>query len=257
MTQGQPLYSFEAEFLPIPLAAASKMGLSRQWIESLEKHDPTRRQALAITRLVAGSPAAKALQPGDLLLAVDGKAVNRFREVERAVQKGQVNATIWRNDQERTVTIDTVALDGKDLDRVLIWAGATLQAPHRAMAAQRGIAPEGSIRCVFLLRLSGDAVRALCRSAHRGSRRAANARSRQFRKGGRRVARIALRCDSIRLPGTTPSKSSRSSSISIIGRHTSCDAAKTGGPAPNWSEPVANRRRQTESGSAPRRPLIR
>jgi S1-C subfamily serine protease len=26
---------------------------------------------------------------------------------------------------------------------VLIWAGATLQAPHRAMAAQRGIAPYG------------------------------------------------------------------------------------------------------------------
>jgi S1-C subfamily serine protease len=149
LTQGQPLYSFEAEFLPIPLAAASKMGLSRQWIESLEKHDPTRRQALAITRLVAGSPAAKALQPGDLLLAVDGKAVNRFREVERAVQKGQVNATIWRNDQERTVPIDTVALDGKDLDRVLIWAGATLQAPHRAMAAQRGIAPEGVFVAYF------------------------------------------------------------------------------------------------------------
>jgi len=149
VTQGRPLYSLEAEFLPIPLAAASKLGLSPQWIESLEKHDPTRRQALAITRLVAGSPAAWALQPGDLLLAVDGKAVNRFREVERAVQKGQVNVTLWRDDQERTVTIDTVALDGKDLDRVLIWAGATLQAPHRAMAAQRGIAPKGVFVAYF------------------------------------------------------------------------------------------------------------
>jgi pro-apoptotic serine protease NMA111 len=118
-------------------------------MESLEKHDPTRRQALAITRLVAGSPAAAALQPGDLLLAVDGKAVNRFREVERAVQKSQVNATIWRNGEERTVPIDTVALDGKDLDRVLIWAGATLQAPHRAMAAQRGIAPQGVFVAYF------------------------------------------------------------------------------------------------------------
>ena len=37
----------------------------------------------------------------------------------------------------------TVALNGRDIDRVLIWAGATLQAPHRAMAAQRGIAPYG------------------------------------------------------------------------------------------------------------------
>src|SRR5258708_27775189 len=37
----------------------------------------------------------------------------------------------------------TVALDGRDVDRVLIWAGATLQPRHRAMAAQRGIAPYG------------------------------------------------------------------------------------------------------------------
>jgi hypothetical protein len=36
-----------------------------------------------------------------------------------------------------------VALDGGDIDRVLIWAGATLQAPHRAMTAQRGISPYG------------------------------------------------------------------------------------------------------------------
>ena len=34
-------------------------------------------------------------------------------------------------------------MNGRDIDRVLIWAGATLQAPHRAMAAQRGIAPYG------------------------------------------------------------------------------------------------------------------
>ena len=45
--------------------------------------------------------------------------------------------------------IDTVALDGRDLDRVLIWAGATLQAPHRAMAAQRGIAPQGVFVAYF------------------------------------------------------------------------------------------------------------
>jgi hypothetical protein len=69
--------------------------------------------------------------------------VNRFREVERAVQKPGVDVTIWRNGAARTLQMRTVALNGRDLDRVLIWAGATLQAPHRAMAAQRGIAPNG------------------------------------------------------------------------------------------------------------------
>jgi hypothetical protein len=69
--------------------------------------------------------------------------VNRFREVERAVQKPSVKVSVWRDGAEKTLEMKTVGLDGRDLDRVLIWAGATLQAPHRAMAAQRGIAPYG------------------------------------------------------------------------------------------------------------------
>jgi S1-C subfamily serine protease len=98
---------------------------------------------LSVDRLVAGSPAATLLEPGDLLLAIDGKVVNRFREVERAVQKPNVAVTVWRDGAEKTVQMQTVALNGRDIDRILIWAGATLQAPHRALAVQRGIAPYG------------------------------------------------------------------------------------------------------------------
>jgi len=39
--------------------------------------------------------------------------------------------------------VATAALPGSDIERIVEWAGATLQAPHRAMSAQRGIAPEG------------------------------------------------------------------------------------------------------------------
>ena len=42
-----------------------------------------------------------------------------------------------------------MALDGNDVQRLVIWAGATLQAPHRAMAAQRGIPPEGVFVAYF------------------------------------------------------------------------------------------------------------
>jgi C-terminal processing protease CtpA/Prc len=63
--------------------------------------------------------------------------------VERAVQKPDVEVTVWRDVAARTLSMKTVSLNGHDIDRVVIWAGATLQAPHRAMAAQRGIAPEG------------------------------------------------------------------------------------------------------------------
>ncbi|MGA2191197.1 MAG: trypsin-like peptidase domain-containing protein [Steroidobacteraceae bacterium] len=140
---GRQLYSFEAEFDVASLAGARKLGLPDEWVRRFEDHDQQRRQVLSIDRLVAGSPAASLLEPGDLLLAIDGKVVNRFREVERAVQKPDVAVTVWRDGAEKTVQMHTVALNGRDIDRILIWAGATLQAPHRAMAVQRGIAPYG------------------------------------------------------------------------------------------------------------------
>jgi pro-apoptotic serine protease NMA111 len=143
VANGRPLYSFEAEFDVQSLAGARGLGLPDEWVRRFEEHNPQRRQVLGIDRLVAGSPAADLLQPGDLLLAIDGKVVNRFREVERAVQNPEVRLSVWRDGAEKTLQLKTVPLDGRDLDRVLIWAGATLQAPHRAMAAQRGIAPYG------------------------------------------------------------------------------------------------------------------
>jgi S1-C subfamily serine protease len=146
----RPLHSLEAEFGVVPLATARRLGLGEDWIRRVEQHSPARRQLLAVGRLVAGTPAAKALQSGDLLLTVDGQVVNRFREVERAVQKPSVKLTVWRNGAEVPVELDTVALTGQDLDRVVLWAGATLQAPHRAMAAQRGIEPTGVFVAFFL-----------------------------------------------------------------------------------------------------------
>jgi pro-apoptotic serine protease NMA111 len=143
VADGRPLYSFEAEFDVQSLAGARELGLTDEWVRRLADHNPQRRQVLGVNRLVAGSPAAALLEPGDLLLAIDGKVVNRFREVERAVQSPRVSVTVWRDGAEKTLPMNTVALNGRDIDRVLIWAGATLQAPHRAMAAQRGIAPYG------------------------------------------------------------------------------------------------------------------
>jgi pro-apoptotic serine protease NMA111 len=143
VADGRPLFSFEAEFDVQSLAGARELGLPDEWVRRLSEHNPQRRQVLGINRLVAGSPAAALLEPGDLLLAIDGKVVNRFREVERAVQSPTVSVTVWRDGAEKTLQMQTVALNGRDIDRVLIWAGATLQAPHRAMAAQRGIAPYG------------------------------------------------------------------------------------------------------------------
>ena len=140
----RPLHSLEAELGVLPLAIARQIGLSDAWTQRLAQHTPTRRQALTVVRMVGGSPAAQSLQQGDLLLALDGQVVTRFREVEQAVaDKARVKVTVWRGQSEQTLDVATADLPGTDVDRLVEWAGATLQAPHRAMSVQRGIAPIG------------------------------------------------------------------------------------------------------------------
>jgi S1-C subfamily serine protease len=140
----EPVFSLEAELVPQPLAAARRLGLSDSWLRKFENASPNQRQVLSIVRLVGGAPAVGRLKQGDLLLAIDEKVVTKFREVELAVaDKTEVNATVWRDGEEKIIPLPPASLTGADLDRIVMWAGATLQAPHRAMIAQRGIPPEG------------------------------------------------------------------------------------------------------------------
>lgn len=140
---GKPFYSLEAEFVYVPLFAARNMGVDEGWIARLENNNPLRRRALSIVRLVAGTPAARLLRNGDMLLAVDGRVVTSYRELEKAVQREEVTVTVWRNSEAVDIDLETAVLDGHGIDRAVSWAGALLQNPHRAMAAQRGIDPYG------------------------------------------------------------------------------------------------------------------
>ena len=141
---GRELQSLEAEFMDLSLASARKLDLPDAWLKRLEAHNPEQRNILQVVRLVGGSDAEEKLRPGDLLLTLDGQVLNQFREVERAVQGRQsVQVGVWRHDRVETITVNTATLDGEGMDRLVSWAGALLQAPHRALSAQRGISPEG------------------------------------------------------------------------------------------------------------------
>ncbi|MEY2853323.1 MAG: hypothetical protein RL030_455, partial [Pseudomonadota bacterium] len=140
----RPLHTLDIEMGVQGLASARRLGLPDSWLMQLEKKNPERRQVLNVTRITGGAPANGLLQQGDLLLAIDGAVVSGFRDVERAtVDREKVAVTVWRDDKERVIDVPTTPLAGGDVDRVVLWAGAILQAPHRAMSAQRGVAPEG------------------------------------------------------------------------------------------------------------------
>jgi S1-C subfamily serine protease len=145
----KPLYSLETEFDALSIAAARKLGLPAEWVARFEARNPAHRQVLAVARVAAGSAAAQRLQEGDLLLAINGTTLNRFREVEEATQAPQVQLTVLRNGEELSLEVATTPLHGEDIDRLLLWAGAVLHAPHRAMTIQRAIPPEGVFVAYF------------------------------------------------------------------------------------------------------------
>ncbi len=134
--------SLEVELASLSIAQARKLGLSDEWTRKFQSADAN-RQILAVSRRVAGSDAADKLQEGDLVLAVDGELVRKYRDVEKRVQKEAVELTINRLGEEMQLTVTTRLLDGSGEQTILQWAGALIQEPHRELALQRGIEPKG------------------------------------------------------------------------------------------------------------------
>ena len=137
LRDGVALRSLEVEWLQTPMAAARKLNLPEEWARRYEGDG--RRQLLAVSSVVAGAPAESLLRTGDILLSIDGRILNTFHEMERATQREAVGLTVLRDGLELEVEVPTVALDGQGIDRIVLWAGALLQTPHRELAAQRGI----------------------------------------------------------------------------------------------------------------------
>jgi S1-C subfamily serine protease len=135
--------SLGAELRPLTLAEARGRGLSDAAAHRLEEHDARRRRVLSVARLTAGAAAADRLEEGDLLLSIDDRPATSFEEVERRARAQQVRVSVLREGEELEIDLPTAALDGRGTDRCLLWGGALLQAPHRAVSVQRGVPPEG------------------------------------------------------------------------------------------------------------------
>jgi S1-C subfamily serine protease len=139
----EPLRSLEVEWAQMPLATARKVDLSDEWINRYEAHNPAKREVLTVATTVADSPAAEFFRAGDILLSIDGQLANTFRQAERASQRPTVEVTVSRDGREVTGNVGTVVLDGLGIERVVSWAGALIQAPHRELAVQRGVGADG------------------------------------------------------------------------------------------------------------------
>ena len=137
------LQSLEVEWALLSFVSARRIGVPEEWLDKIAAKNPENHQLLTVNNTWKGSPAETLLLSGDLLLSVDDKILTSFREVELAMQKPKVNLKIARDGKVIDLDVETVTLDGKGTDRVVVWAGAFLQHPHRALRTRFGLNEPG------------------------------------------------------------------------------------------------------------------
>lgn len=139
------LWDLGVDFEHISLAKGRELGLEQSLAEILEKDAPDRRTILSVSRRWGGTEASKLLKNGDILVAVDGKIVTSFREVEKCTQKPEVQLTIVRDGHEMKLDVKTLFMERTEINRIVFWQGLLLQAPPLSVSAQRSISLEDGI----------------------------------------------------------------------------------------------------------------
>ncbi|KAJ3363947.1 serine protease [Allomyces javanicus] len=166
---------------------ARDCGLGSTWIRRIHAARPDAYAVLAVRRVASGTATAAALREMDLVLAVDGRVVASFDDVQRLVvpggDAGDARLLVFRDGQEVEVTVPWIDFTmhpngmhraGPAPKRAVVWAGAAFQAPPRALTltvkrVPRGVyvavlytgAPahrDGLASCVFVTHVDGRAV---------------------------------------------------------------------------------------------------
>mmetsp|Transcript_18302 Transcript_18302/g.27589 ORF Transcript_18302/g.27589 Transcript_18302/m.27589 type:complete len:1118 (-) Transcript_18302:268-3621(-) len=137
------LYSIGFGLRRLPLSTArTSMKLDEHWVDRLQAKQPRRSQVLSVAQLNhASSPGRDSnlgderVREGDLILAVDGHTCCTFGDVETYVRDSEsVALTVWRDGVAKDLILNTEPIfPGPGTDRVILWCGLLLQAPHRAV----------------------------------------------------------------------------------------------------------------------------
>ena len=136
-------YTLDVGLTYVPPIQALKRGVPEHWLEKILSVNPERQKLLTIYSVSGALDRKDLLKRGDILLAINGQPVSSYRQVELLSQHESLRVTLFRDGREISQNVDTVKLNGQDIDRILFWSGLSLHAPHRAVQQQRGMKTDG------------------------------------------------------------------------------------------------------------------
>jgi len=156
MAPPDPVWLLDAELSPVHLSKAAGHGLSAAWVEKLTAASD-RCQAMRVVGLPACSLARDVLKESDFVLDVDGRHITCCEDVDGALaahmrtsphdaeSHNAVQVTLWRDGAEHTLSVPLTRESGLGTNRVVLWAGAQVQAVHRSVL-ELGWAPPETLK---------------------------------------------------------------------------------------------------------------
>ncbi|KAF9431673.1 hypothetical protein BGZ76_011850 [Entomortierella beljakovae] len=135
------LRSLNIEVVTVQMAQARHMGLSDEWVKKVEEANPSRHHIFMVRRTETGSVSASILQELDLILSIDGNVITRMYELDVQYDAKELDMVVLRKKVEVKLTVPTEEIDGNGTSRLVIWAGAMMHEPHKAVLQQSKALP--------------------------------------------------------------------------------------------------------------------
>jgi S1-C subfamily serine protease len=129
--------------------------LSHQRIQAAHTKSPEHYALVVIRRVVAGTVTSNVLREMDILIQIDDEIISSISDVETMQFEDQdetqqshsttktARVLIFRDGDELTVTVPWVHLPFHPAVEALVWSGAVLQLPHRALRLHTRSIPNG------------------------------------------------------------------------------------------------------------------
>jgi len=134
-----PFHSLDVRLAYRTMSQARQLGLPQDWLDRYIELPSTNRKVLYIEQVVPNTNAQEQLQPGDILLAIEGELVADLLTAEVLSQKKAIALTLLRAGEVIDVTLVPSLLNGVGTQRLVSWAGAQFQETHQEIGYLKGV----------------------------------------------------------------------------------------------------------------------
>ncbi len=134
-----PYHSLDVRMAYRTISQARQLGLPRHWLDRYIELPANNRKVLYIEQIVPSTDAHEKLQPGDILLAIEGELVADLYTAEVMSQQSDVALTLLRAGNVIDVSLKPSLLHGVGTQRLVSWAGAQFQEPHHEIGYLKGV----------------------------------------------------------------------------------------------------------------------